>query len=90
MTSGDLPDRVRGFGIPADEVDGSDVEAVWRRRLSDMAAECLQAFEVLRLRQGDVGGQDSDLHGADGYIYVGLGGGQNVVFPFEFSGDRLS
>lgn len=30
VTSGNLPDRVRGFGIPASEVDGSDVEAVWQ------------------------------------------------------------
>lgn len=30
VTAGNLPDRVRGFGIPAAEVDGSDVEAVWR------------------------------------------------------------
>jgi pyruvate dehydrogenase E1 component alpha subunit len=30
VTSGNLPDRVRGFGIPAVEVDGSDVEAVWQ------------------------------------------------------------
>jgi len=30
VTSGSLPDRVRGFGIPAVEVDGSEVEAVWR------------------------------------------------------------
>lgn len=29
VTSGDLPTRVRGFGIPAVEVDGADVEAVW-------------------------------------------------------------
>jgi pyruvate dehydrogenase E1 component alpha subunit len=30
VTSGNLPDRVRAFGIPAVEVDGSDAEAVWR------------------------------------------------------------
>lgn len=30
VTSGNLPDRVRGFGIPAVEVDGADVEAVWQ------------------------------------------------------------
>jgi pyruvate dehydrogenase E1 component alpha subunit len=30
VTHGDLPDRVRGFGIAAHEVDGSDAEAVWR------------------------------------------------------------
>jgi pyruvate dehydrogenase E1 component alpha subunit len=30
VTAGNLPDRVRGFGIPAEEVDGADVEAVWR------------------------------------------------------------
>jgi pyruvate dehydrogenase E1 component alpha subunit len=29
VTAGDLPDRVRGFGIPAVEVDGADAEAVW-------------------------------------------------------------
>jgi pyruvate dehydrogenase E1 component alpha subunit len=29
VTSGNLPDRVRGFGIPAEEVDGADVEEVW-------------------------------------------------------------
>jgi pyruvate dehydrogenase E1 component alpha subunit len=29
VTSGNLPDRVRSFGIPAEEVDGADVEAVW-------------------------------------------------------------
>jgi len=30
VTSGNLPDRVRGFGLPAVEVDGTDVEAVWQ------------------------------------------------------------
>ena len=30
VTSGDLPDRVRGFGIPAVEVDGADAESVWQ------------------------------------------------------------
>ncbi len=30
VTAGNLPDRVRGFGIPAAEVDGADVEAVWQ------------------------------------------------------------
>ncbi len=30
VTAGNLPDRVRGFGVPAREVDGSDVEAVWQ------------------------------------------------------------
>jgi TPP-dependent pyruvate/acetoin dehydrogenase alpha subunit len=30
VTSGDLPERVRGFGIPVTEVDGADVEAVWQ------------------------------------------------------------
>lgn len=29
VTSGNLPDRARAFGIPAVEVDGADVEAVW-------------------------------------------------------------
>ena len=29
VTSGNLVDRVRGFGIPAVEVDGADVEEVW-------------------------------------------------------------
>ena len=29
VTAGDLPDRVRGFGIPCVEVDGADVEAVF-------------------------------------------------------------
>jgi len=42
VTSGNLPDRVRGFGIPAVEVDGSDVEAVWQA-----AGEA-----VLRARRG--------------------------------------
>ncbi len=42
VTAGNLPDRVRGFGIPAVEVDGSDVEAVWRA-----AGEA-----VLRARRG--------------------------------------
>jgi len=30
VTAGRLPDRVRAFGIPVDEVDGADVEAVWQ------------------------------------------------------------
>jgi len=30
VTSGNLPDRARGFGIPAVEVDGADVESVWQ------------------------------------------------------------
>jgi len=30
VTSGNLVDRVRGFGIPAVEVNGADVEEVWR------------------------------------------------------------
>jgi acetoin:2,6-dichlorophenolindophenol oxidoreductase subunit alpha len=30
VTSGNLPDRVRGFGLPAVEVDGADVESVWQ------------------------------------------------------------
>jgi pyruvate dehydrogenase E1 component alpha subunit len=30
VTSGDLLDRVKGFGMPALEVDGVDVEAVWQ------------------------------------------------------------
>jgi pyruvate dehydrogenase E1 component alpha subunit len=30
VTSGDLVERVRGFGIPAVEVDGARVEEVWR------------------------------------------------------------
>ena len=42
VTSGDLPDRVRGFGIPAAAVDGADVEAVWHA-----AGEA-----VLRARRG--------------------------------------
>ncbi len=42
VTSGNLPDRVRGFGIPAVEVDGSDVEAVWQ-----VAGEA-----ILRARRG--------------------------------------
>jgi TPP-dependent pyruvate/acetoin dehydrogenase alpha subunit len=42
VTSGNLPDRVRGFGIPAVEVDGADVEAVWQA-----AGEA-----VLRARRG--------------------------------------
>jgi len=42
VTSGNLPDRVRGFGIPASEVDGADVEAVWQA-----AGEA-----VLRARRG--------------------------------------
>ncbi len=42
VTSGNLPDRVRGFGIPAVEVDGADVEEVWRA-----AGEA-----VLRARRG--------------------------------------
>jgi len=29
VTAGRLEDRVRGFGLPYDAVDGSDVEAVW-------------------------------------------------------------
>ena len=42
VTAGNLPDRVRGFGIPAAEVDGADVEAVWQA-----AGEA-----VLRARRG--------------------------------------
>jgi pyruvate dehydrogenase E1 component alpha subunit len=42
VTSGNLPDRVRGFGIPAVEVDGADAAAVW-----DVAGEA-----VLRARRG--------------------------------------
>ena len=42
VTAGNLPDRVRGFGIPAVEVDGADVEAVWQA-----AGEA-----VLRARRG--------------------------------------
>ena len=42
VTSGNLVDRVRGFGIPAVEVDGADVEEVWR-----VAAE-----SVSRARRG--------------------------------------
>jgi pyruvate dehydrogenase E1 component alpha subunit len=49
VTSGNLPDRVRGFGIPAEEVDGSDVEAVWHA-----AGEA-----ILRARRG---GGPSYLH----------------------------
>jgi TPP-dependent pyruvate/acetoin dehydrogenase alpha subunit len=30
VTGGSLVERARGFGMPAAEVDGSDVEAVWR------------------------------------------------------------
>jgi pyruvate dehydrogenase E1 component alpha subunit len=42
VTAGNLPDRVRGFGIPAVEVDGADAEAVW-----SAAGEA-----VLRARRG--------------------------------------
>lgn len=42
VTAGNLPDRVRSFGIPATEVDGADVERVWH------AAE----ESVLRARRG--------------------------------------
>jgi pyruvate dehydrogenase E1 component alpha subunit len=42
VTAGQLPDRVRGFGIPAVEVDGADVEAVWQ-----VAGEA-----ILRARRG--------------------------------------
>jgi pyruvate dehydrogenase E1 component alpha subunit len=49
VTSGNLPDRVRGFGIPAVEVDGADVESVWQA-----AGEA-----VLRARRG---GGPSYLH----------------------------
>jgi pyruvate dehydrogenase E1 component alpha subunit len=42
VTAGNLPDRVRGFGIPAAEVDGADVEAVW--------SEAREA--ILRARRG--------------------------------------
>lgn len=42
VTAGNLPDRVRGFGIPAAEVDGADVEAVWN--------EAREA--ILRARRG--------------------------------------
>jgi pyruvate dehydrogenase E1 component alpha subunit len=42
VTSGNLPDRVRGFGLPAVEVDGADVEAIWQA-----AGEA-----VLRARRG--------------------------------------
>ncbi len=30
VTAGSLPDRARALGVPAHEVDGADVEAVWR------------------------------------------------------------
>ena len=30
MTGGDLLDRARGLGVPAESVDGSEVESVWR------------------------------------------------------------
>jgi pyruvate dehydrogenase E1 component alpha subunit len=30
VTGGDIPDRIKGFGIPVFEVDGSDVEDVWQ------------------------------------------------------------
>lgn len=30
VTSGRIADRARAFGVPCDEVDGNDVEAVWR------------------------------------------------------------
>lgn len=30
VTAGRVPDRARAFGIPVDEVDGADVEAVWQ------------------------------------------------------------
>lgn len=42
VTSGDLPARVRGFGLPVTEVDGADVEAVWKA-----AREA-----ILRVRRG--------------------------------------
>ena len=42
VTSGNLIDRVRGFGVPAFEVEGADVEAVWQ-----MAAPAIE-----RARQG--------------------------------------
>ena len=42
VTAGNLPDRVRSFGIPATEVDGSDAERVWQE-----AGEA-----VLRARRG--------------------------------------
>jgi pyruvate dehydrogenase E1 component alpha subunit len=29
VTGGEILDRVRGFGMPASEIDGTDVEAVW-------------------------------------------------------------
>lgn len=51
VTSGNLPDRVRGFGLPAVEVDGADVEAVWQA-----AGEA-----VLRARRG---GGPGYLHAA--------------------------
>jgi len=49
VTAGNLPDRVRGFGIPAEEVDGADVEAVWRA----------SGEAILRARRG---GGPSYLH----------------------------
>ncbi len=30
VTGGTIPDRIKGFGIPVIEVDGSDVRAVWK------------------------------------------------------------
>ncbi len=51
VTSGNLPDRVRGFGLPAVEVDGGDVEAVWQA-----AGEA-----ILRARRG---GGPGYLHAA--------------------------
>ncbi|HOC42387.1 MAG TPA: thiamine pyrophosphate-dependent dehydrogenase E1 component subunit alpha [Thermoanaerobaculales bacterium] len=51
VTSGNLPDRVHGFGLPAVEVDGADVEAVWQA-----AGEA-----VLRARRG---GGPGYLHAA--------------------------
>ncbi len=33
VTGGIVPDRIKGFGIPVVEVDGSDVEAVWKTGL---------------------------------------------------------
>ena len=47
VTAGNLPDRVRGFGIPAAEVDGADVEAVWQAAGRDRS--CGRAVAAARV-----------------------------------------